>query len=70
MYDIASIIFLGFRRVWAGKRRLRKGILRQAPGRHTTFLFTIHPTKYVDFCNLTLAIIPITAGVMRQPCLQ
>jgi len=29
MYDIASIIFLKFRRFWAGKCRLRKGILGQ-----------------------------------------
>ena len=27
----ASIVFWEFRRVWAGKRRLRKGILGQAP---------------------------------------
>jgi hypothetical protein len=31
IYDIASIIFWEFRRVWAGKRRLRKGILGQPP---------------------------------------
>jgi len=35
MFDIASIIFLKFRRVWAGKRRLRKRILGQPPSKST-----------------------------------
>ena len=28
--DIASIVFCEFRRVWAGKRRLREGVLGQS----------------------------------------
>ena len=36
MFDIARIIFLKFRRVWAGKRRLRKRILGQPPSPAST----------------------------------
>ncbi len=31
MFDIASIIFWKFRRVWAGKLRLLEGVLGQPP---------------------------------------